>query len=236
MDRTNWLAWWGSYYGRGGGCERVSLLRTLLLADTALPGAEEGRAVGKVSGRFPSCAVFGGASPLHQVGSRETTAPLRHNIVRSVLVGGVALCVSYREPTDGAFAGLHRAVPGSVFNKKRDVKDVMAEVRGRQLNAIGDRAYALEDRRRAVVAGVQHRAGGLMGKVLSADPDFVPYSKLNVTVSRIMVNFCAHLARRMWACARSQRRRKSLVMGGVRVGERVLTMAMGLWSPGSAQS
>ena len=190
-------------------CERVGLLRNAAACGYGAPGAEKGRAVGKVGGRFPSCAVFGSASPLHQVGSGVTTAPLRHNIVHSVLVGGVALGVSYREPADGGFAGMHRGVPGSVFNKKRDVKDVMAGVRGRQLNAIGDRAYALEDRKRAVVAGGQLRAGGLMGKVSAADPNFVPHSKPNVAGSRIMVKLlCLLSAQDVGLCAVAEATKK----------------------------
>ena len=123
----------------------LGLWGALMFAHAAPPSPEEGGTVGKVGSGLPSGSVFRGAPTLHQVGGRCTGAPLRHNIINLKLVRGVALLIADRKPTNGCFACRHGGVPGAVFDKKGDVKNVMTRIRGRQLNTVCHRAYALKD-------------------------------------------------------------------------------------------
>ena len=96
-----------------------------MFAETAWLGAKKCRAVGQVGGGLPSDAVFGETPLLNQVGSGVTAALLGHDVIHFVLVSGAAARVVYRKPTDGCFSGLHGGISGAVFDKERNVEDIM---------------------------------------------------------------------------------------------------------------
>ena len=164
-----------------------------MFAHAAPPSPEEGGTVGKVGSWLPSGSVLRGPPPLHQVVGGGTGAALRHNILNLKLVRGVALLIADREPINGCFACLHGGVPVAVFDEKGDVKDIMARIRGRQLNTVRHRADALEDVEGAAVAGFEFRTASLPQQMAATNPDFVADLKLYIWMMCFVVELLCPL-------------------------------------------